>query len=123
METTKKIRDWNGLNIGISTPKGERRFPLSPPMKCDYGHIRKTWGVGEDGKAVDIYLAGESPTVHKIYQINPVTKRLDEHKYILGADNIDAAKKVYLDHVSPQYFGGIIAYDIERLKEDCKIKE
>lgn len=118
METTKKIINWNGLNIGISTFAGERRFPLAGPQQCDYGHVRGTFGKALDNKSLDVYVMGDSPTVHKIYQRDPRTGLLDEHKYILGADSIDSAKKMYLQHVSPAHYGGIIKYDIDRLKED-----
>lgn len=122
MESTKKIINWNGLEIGISTLKGDRRFPLSAPMRCDYGHVRKTWGYGKDGKSLDVYLAGDTPSVYKVYQLDQM-KRLDEHKYILGAGSIDEAQQIYLLHAPPGLFGGIIEYSIEKLKLDGGLTE
>ena len=116
-EPTKEVRQWNGIPLNITTRTGESRFSFSPPMTCDYGCIRGSWGAGLDGKALDVYVIGDAPTVFRVVQITP-TGAIDEYKYILGAQNFDEAVETFLKHVPRQLFGAASQYSIGQLQGD-----
>lgn len=116
-EPTKEVRQWNGLSLNITTKTGEPRFSFAPPMTCDYGCIRGTWGAGLDGKALDVYVVSDAPTVFKVVQVTPAGA-IDEHKYILGAQDFDHAVETFLKHVPKQLFGAASQYSIAQLQND-----
>lgn len=93
----------DGFRVSIENPKGSYRSGTSPDgtkwrnmLACDYGDIRGTESV--DGDPVDIYLSDhpEKGAVFVIDQIDPKTKKFDEHKVMYGFDSIEDAKKAYL---------------------------
>ena len=93
----------DGFRISIENPKGSVRSGTSPDgikwsntLACDYGDIRGTESV--DGDPVDIYLSDhpEKGAVFVIDQIDPKTKKFDEHKVMYGFDSVEDAKKTYL---------------------------
>ena len=93
----------DGFRISIENPKGSVRSGISPDgvrwsnvLACDYGDIRGTKGT--DGDPIDVYLSDhpEKGAVFVIDQIDPKTKKFDEHKVMYGFDSVEAAKKAYL---------------------------
>lgn len=93
----------DGFRISIENPKGSVRSGVAPDgtrwsntLACDYGDIRGTEDV--DGDPVDIYLSDhpEKGAVFVIDQIDPKTKKFDEHKVMYGFDSVEDAKKAYL---------------------------
>ena len=93
----------DGFRISIENPKGSYRSGTSPDgtkwrnmLACDYGDIRGTEST--DGDPVDIYLSDhpEKGAVFVIDQIDPKTKKFDEHKVMYGFDSVEDAKKTYL---------------------------
>ena len=93
----------DGFRISIENPKGSVRSGTAPDgtkwsntLACDYGDIRGTESV--DGDPVDIYLSDhpEKGAVFVIDQIDPKTKKFDEHKVMYGFDSVEDAKKTYL---------------------------
>jgi hypothetical protein len=116
-EPTKEVRQWNGIPLNITTKTGEPRFSFAPPMTCDYGCIRGSWGAGLDGKALDVYVVSDTPTVFKVVQITP-TGAIDEYKYILGAQDFGHAVETFLKHVPKQLFGAASQYSIAQLQDD-----
>lgn len=93
----------DGFRISIENPKGSVRSGTSPDgtkwsntLACDYGDIRGT--EDKDGDPVDIYLSDhpEKGAVFVIDQIDPKTKKFDEHKVMYGFDSVEDAKKAYL---------------------------
>ena len=93
----------DGFRVSIENPKGSVRSGVSPDgvrwsntLACDYGDIRGTESV--DGDPVDIYLSDhpEKGAVFVIDQIDPKTKKFDEHKVMYGFDSVEDAKKTYL---------------------------
>ena len=94
----------DGFSVSIENPKGSYRSGTTPDgvkwrnmLACDYGDIRGTEGT--DGDPVDIYLSDhpEKGAVFVIDQIDPKTKKFDEHKVMYGFDSVEDAKKTYLD--------------------------
>lgn len=116
-EPAKEVRSWNGIPLNITTKTGEPRFSFAPPMSCDYGCIRGSWGAGLDGKALDVYVVSDAPTVFKVVQITPAGA-IDEYKYVLGAQNFDEAVEIFLKHVPRQLFGAASQYSIAQLQND-----
>ena len=116
-EPTKEVRQWNGIPLNITTRTGESRFLFGPPMTCDYGCIRGSWGAGLDGKALDVYVISDAPTVFRVVQITPAGA-IDEYKYVLGAQNFDEAVETFLKHVPRQLFGAASQYSIGQLQDD-----
>lgn len=93
----------DGMRISIENPKGSYRSGTSPDgtkwrnmLACDYGDIRGTEDT--DGDPVDIYLSDhpEKGAVFVIDQIDPKTKKFDEHKVMYGFDSVEDAKATYL---------------------------
>ena len=93
----------DGFSVSIENPKGSYRSGTTPDgvkwrnmLACDYGDIRGTEGT--DGDPVDIYLSDhpEKGAVFVIDQIDPKTKKFDEHKVMYGFDSVEDAKKTYL---------------------------
>jgi hypothetical protein len=97
-----------GLDITIENPTGSVRMGVGPDgkpwavkMTAPYGYLKKT--EGGDGEHIDVYLGDkltEDMPVFVIDQIDPATKRFDEHKVVLGARGYGEAKDIYDSHFS-----------------------
>lgn len=91
-----------GLDIAIENPKGSERKGVSPDgkewattMKDHYGYVKRTKGA--DGDAVDVFI-GDNPNSDKVFvvdQVDPATGKFDEHKVVVGANNVQQAKMFY----------------------------
>lgn len=109
-----------GFTIVIERKKGEIRRgvdragnPWKREMACDYGHLQATEGV--DAEPVDVFLrpreAGDEKSYldwHQAYvidQVHPETGIFDEHKVVLGAEDEDEARQVYLANYPPGWQG------------------
>lgn len=98
----KGLLDINGFGIAIENPKGSTRSGTdtqgnawSVTMKDHYGEIQNTEGA--DGDNIDVFI-GENPESEKIFivdQIDPATGKFDEHKVIMGVNDIKQAKRTY----------------------------
>lgn len=94
------------IPITIENPKGSKRSGYSPEgkrwesvMNYTYGYIDNS--VGADGDELDIFLGPLADTeqdflVYIVNQIDPITKKFDEHKVMFGFSNSSEAKKAYL---------------------------
>ncbi len=101
-EYPKGVVTLDGLDIVIESPQGATRSgkdaggkPWSVIMPAHYGYVKGT--EGKDGDEVDVFI-GEHPeaaTVWVIDQINPKTKKFDEHKALVGFDSKDHALAAY----------------------------
>ncbi len=120
--------NWNDINCHIENKSGTFREgkdksgkPWKSKMYWHYGRIPST--IGKDGDMIDVFVNpnGGSNKVFKVKQIDPDTKEFDENKYLLGANDISHAKKVYLAHYdSPKYFGSIEEIDLDDFKNGLK---
>lgn len=121
---TKKVIDWNGLQIGVEYLDGDRRH--GKKLAGSYGHIRNH--VGEDGEALDAYLAPGvvdgnrgSDRVYRVTQFNEEGE-FDEFKFMLGYKSKKAAREAYQAAISKKNFGGIRESSIEDIRQyDKKI--
>lgn len=107
-----KVRHFAGLPIVVDRPKGFEQIKTDAKgrevwrrtYKVDYGYIPST--LGGDQEELDVFLGPDeqAPTAHWIVQTDK-NGDFDEYKVILGAEDQDAARAIYLDHVPEQYLG------------------
>lgn len=91
-----------GMDLSIEQPKGSVRSGTdadgkqwSQEMHNTYGYIRGT--MGRDKDHIDVFLGDNlnSDKVFVVDQRNIKDGSFDEHKVMLGFDDIDAARKAY----------------------------
>ena len=107
----------HGLDISIENPQGSTRSGVDADGKAwentlanHYGYIRRT--EGNDGDQVDVFIGpnAESEKVFIVDQKNPKTGAFDEHKVMLGFDNMVQAKSAYAKHYESGWMNkGVIA--------------
>lgn len=107
---------WQGFTIGLQYRPGDKRH--GRPLLCSYGHIESTRGA--DNMALDVYLGGDL-TLPNIYEVDQhINGAFDEHKYIIGVDSIEAARRLYLSAMPPKFLGDIREVQPDRIKEQSK---
>lgn len=120
----------SGMDVEIESPKGEIRQnkegdkPWSVVMKNHYGQIIGTKGI--DGDPLDIYI-GDNPSSTRVWvvdQIDPATKKMDEHKILFGFNTPEEALAAYhngfSDGSGPSRVGGITEMTTDGLKKWSK---
>lgn len=117
---------FDGFDISIENPKGSIRSgkdktgkEWSREMPVDYGYFKGT--IGRDKDHIDVFI-GENPESDKIYvidQIDPSTGKFDEHKIMLGFDNVSKARNTYNSAYEEGWtgLGQITRTDKDGLKE------
>jgi hypothetical protein len=105
----------NGLDISVENPVGSKRSGVSPEgvpwsvtMNQHYGYIKRT--VGADVEHIDTFVKDGTPAdfngqVYVVDQVEPETGKFDEHKVMLGYDDIEAAKFAYLSNYDKDWTG------------------
>ncbi|KKN30948.1 hypothetical protein LCGC14_0829010 [marine sediment metagenome] len=119
------------LDISIENKKGSVRKGTDDDgnewrikMNYPYGYIRLTEGT--DGDHVDCYIGPDkdSKTVYVVHQNDPVTKKYDEDKVMLGFVTASSAKKAYLSQYDrPGFFGSMEKFSIEIFQDKVKRKK
>ena len=116
---------FHGLQIAIENPQGTHRSGTdkhgnawSTRMQSHYGYIQNT--LGADGDEVDCFIGAypESDQVFVINQIDPVTKRFDEHKVMLGMlSEADAINNYQFSYDKDwQGMGVVVPLSVSQLK-------
>jgi hypothetical protein len=116
-----------GVEIAIENPKGSYRQGVDPDghkwktkMYHDYGYFKST--DGKDGDPVDVFIGDnpESEIVFIVNQVDPKTKKFDEHKCLIGFTNlkeaIDGYKKNYDDNANKR-IGSVKTMTMKEFKE------
>ncbi|MBL4076612.1 hypothetical protein [Acinetobacter baumannii] len=119
--------DIAGLRIAIENPAGSIRSGKDQEgnlwqvqMKHHYGYIEDT--TGADGDELDVFIKnGLEHNPETVYIIRQQNKdgTFDEHKIIIGAENLEDAKNIYLANYEENWtgFAGIKQMTMERFKE------
>lgn len=103
---------WQGLDISLENPEGSVRRGVDASgkawetkMKHDYGYFRRT--VGADSDHVDCFIGPslQSDRVFVVNQIDPETKKFDEHKVMIGFVDEAEARAGYLANYSDDWKG------------------
>lgn len=91
--------------------------PWRTVMKAPYGYL--VGSRGADGEGVDVYVGPKKDALHAhVVHQKKDDGSYDEDKVILGVENKDEAKKLYLQHYNTDKFlGPIKQVPIARLKE------
>lgn len=102
----------HGLSITIENPRGSTRRGVAQDgtawestMNAHYGYIKGT--VGRDKDHLDCFIGDnpESEAVFVVDQIDPATGRMDEHKIMIGYENIEEARAAYLANYDDTWQG------------------
>lgn len=114
-----------GFNVSIENPRGSTRSGTDRngkkweiTMNNTYGYILGT--TGKDADHIDVFL-GDNPVAENIFvvdQVNP-DGAFDEHKVMLGFDDIESAKAAYLSNYEEgwQGLGNITPISVEGFRE------
>ena len=116
----------HGLDISIENAKGSTRSGTSPDgkewsivLKCEYGYIKRTEGA--DGDHVDCFIGPnpEDTAVFVVNQVDPGTRKFDEHKVLLGFSTKEKARKGYLANYEDgwQGLGSLKQMTMDEFKE------
>ena len=119
---------FQGLPLSIENERGSYRQGIDEHgktwrtfMHIAYGYIRLTEGT--DGDHVDVYIGASkfSDRVFIVHQVDPVTKKYDEDKVMLGFNTPVEAKIAYQrQYDRPDYFGTMDEYDMATFKQMLK---
>lgn len=118
-----------GMDISIENPQGSLRAgtnrdgkPWSITMPSHYGYIKGT--IGKDKDHVDVFVKPGTPEnwsgpVYVVNQKDPGTGKFDEHKAVIGAQNIDDARQMYHAAHEPGWKGehSIVELSTPQFKE------
>ena len=106
---------FKGLSVVIENPKGSWRFgkgwneqdKWASKMKAHYGYIVNDGGQETaDGDKVDCFI-GPKTGASRVFIVNQFKDGMfDEHKVILGAENVDEAREIYLSNY-PKGWNGL----------------
>lgn len=118
----------HGLDISIENPRGSERSGTdrdgrawTSTMAHHYGYIRKT--EGKDGDHIDVFLGPQAEDASMpafiVDQVNPRSRRFDEHKIMMGFPDEASAREGYLANYQDgwQGLGGITEVSLEDLKQ------
>ena len=110
-KASKKVINWNGLDIGLEKEAGDR-LGNSTILQAGRGHIRGY--VGADKKALVVYVHQGltnpgTKAYNNLYQITNLDKygNFRRHIYMAGYKSKNAAQKTYLRLMMKSSFGGI----------------
>lgn len=133
-EPTRRVVKWNGLQIGL-THEADRDIRFNQPLRgISYGRIYRSYGMAEDGKAIDCWVGpnlkaedGEdNPNAYWYQQLNDDGSP-DERKLVIGFyDRIGA--KTAIQQTMPGYmretrFGGlypVVDEDLTTYRKDSQ---
>lgn len=117
----------HGMDISIENPigsfrqgKGRDGKVWKNEMKADYGYIKGT--VGHDKDHLDVFIkphyAGDEKWVHVVNQVDPQTRKFDEHKVMIGYSTNLEAIEGYKSNYSPGWngFGYVTVIPIDVFK-------
>nr|WP_255323723.1 PLxRFG domain-containing protein [Acinetobacter soli] len=118
----------HGLDISIENPKGSVRSGKRPDgsewshtMSDHYGYIKRT--VGADNEHIDSYV-GSNPDSDKVFivdQLDQQTGEFDEHKVMLGFNDLDTATKAYQSNFDKDWkVGPIQSMNMNEFKDWLK---
>lgn len=119
-----KTINFRGLEIVIEWPTGSTRtFDRSDAkrlMKADYGRIDGT--KGKDKEEFDVYVNQDGKDSTNVFKVKQVSKdgKVDEYKYMLGFENEEKAKEMYLEHMPEDLFGGIESIPFDKFVESVE---
>lgn len=102
-----------GLDISIENPIGSTRRGTDKNGKAwettmqnaHYGYLKGTRGRDKDHLDVFVGPNPESQKVFVVDQVNPETKRFDEHKNMLGFDTQEQAREAYFSNYEQGWQG------------------
>ena len=122
----------HGFNIAIECPKDSERSGIDKDGKkwtCKmyhhYGYIKGS--IGADKEHLDVFIGdnAESEKVFVVNQMHPHNKEFDEHKVMMGFDDLESAHKGYLKNYMKGWkgVGSITEITLDEMKEKIEDKQ
>ena len=117
-----------GFEYSIENPAGSTRSGTSSDGKkwsnkiyYDYGYLKGT--MARDGDHLDVFANSgkidDSAPVFIINQVDPKTRKFDEHKIMIGFDSREEARKAYLKNYEKDWkgIGSIVRMEADAFKK------
>ena len=115
-----------GFDIAIENPKGSTRSGTAKDgsewkinLKHHYGDLMGTKGA--DGDPLDVFIGDNSEftDVYIVDQIDPNTRKFDEHKIMLGFNSKQDARKAYLINYDENWqgLGALSVMSLDKFKQ------
>jgi RimJ/RimL family protein N-acetyltransferase/uncharacterized protein YxeA len=122
----------HGFDIAIGCPKDSERSGIDKDgkrwtrkMYYHYGYIKGS--IGADKDHVDVFIGdnAESEKVFVVNQMHPHNKEFDEHKVMMGFDDLESAHKGYLKNYMKGWkgVGSITEITLDEMKEKIEDKQ
>jgi phage gp29-like protein len=117
--------EWKDLEIVLENPKGSIRTginkagePWAIEMKHDYGYFA---GIkGKDKDELDVFVGPhlESELVFVVNQVDPESRKFDEHKVVVGCLSAEESRELYEDNYTAGWdgFESIVPMTLEQFK-------
>lgn len=111
----QKVLDWHGLKLGLQYLPGDRRHGRR--LKSAYGHVRGTYGMADDGMALDVWVNLDDPKSRRVFRLQQLTDdgEHDEYKYILGARTREQARFIYTMNMPAHLAGKVQRVNLVKL--------
>jgi hypothetical protein len=128
----KEHTTFDGLRVALEHVPGDVRSGVSKDgtkwsrkMYDCYGYVPRTYGMGADGEAIDVYLAKEPVEGSMVFKLRQMKKEggFDEDKYMLGFPSAAAAKKAYLRHMPDWAFGSMTGTTMRSFRANMTRKQ
>lgn len=109
----------NGLYVFVEYEAGTSRHPGWEPLKHHYGHIKGA--VSADDEYIDVFMSDDAGDASlPVFVVDQVKQdgSFDEHKVLLGFQNIESAREAYLsNYPSGWAMGNITEMSINAFKD------
>lgn len=119
---TKKIVEFQGLQIHLDRPKGlimtghdAQGKEWARQYKYDYGFIPKT--LGGDGDGLDVFIGPNKDASETYWAIqNKDDGSFDEYKVFMGFTSREAAIGAFRDHIPVKFLSGMVSMRLDMMK-------
>jgi uncharacterized protein len=115
------ITNFQGLPLTIECVKGHKRWPDGPAWPCDYGFVGGIPSAEGEDEAMDVFV-GPHHGSKCAWVVNHYDEhaQFEEHKVLLGYQNLDQAKRDYRLAYNRPIYGGVVGMPVAELYEFLK---
>jgi hypothetical protein len=105
--------NFHGLPLTIECLKGNKRWPDGPNWPADYGFIGGIPSAEGEDEAMDVFV-GPHHGSKSAWIVNHYDEhsQFEEHKVLLGYQNLDQAKRDYRAAYNRPVYGGVVGMQV-----------